>query len=222
MASFRKVGKNWHYRFVDENGKQVGRKGCPDRRETERMTDVVEAANIRHGYVDGKARGYRDQEARPLAEHLDDFHAMLSAKNGPGKHASVSRNRAERIIDLAGFKKISDLSLSKALDALARLRADGFAVETINHHVRAVKAFSRWLWKDGRTREHLLAHLAISNPRGPSPPPSRPDPRRSRPARQGRRTWPGCIGDDRTRSSPLLRPGPRDRVPSLGTGQPDP
>ena len=78
----------------------------------------------------------------------------------------MTRNRAERVIDLAGFKRVSDLSLSKALDALARLRADGLGAETINHHVRAVKAFSRWLWRDGRAREHHLAHLATSNPEG--------------------------------------------------------
>ena len=50
------------------------------------------------------------------------------------------------------------------MEALAVLRADGLGAETINHHVRAVKAFSRWLWKDGRAREHHLAHLATANP----------------------------------------------------------
>jgi integrase len=37
-------------------------------------------------------------------------------------------------------------------------------VETVNHFVRAVKAFSRWLWKVGRAREHHLIHLSTSNP----------------------------------------------------------
>jgi integrase/recombinase XerD len=166
MASFRKLGRNWFFPFVDSDRVRRERKGCPDRRETEAMSAAAEAANVRHGYVDGKARAYRDHEARPLADHLDDFQAMLSAKNGTGKHASVTRNRAERIIDLAGLSRVSHLSLSKALDALARLRATGLGAETINHHVRAVKAFSRWLWRDGRAREHHLAHLSISNPEG--------------------------------------------------------
>ncbi len=38
------------------------------------------------------------------------------------------------------------------------------SLESVNHHIRAVKAFSRWLWKDGRAREHALAHLATVNP----------------------------------------------------------
>ncbi len=166
MASFRKVKQNWYYRFVDAVGKQREFKGCPDRRATEAMAAAAEAeaANVRNGYVDPKARGYRDHGARPLAEHLDAFQAMLAAKGGTVKHAGVTRNRAERIIDLAGFRRVSDLSSSKALDALAKLRADDFAAETINHHIRAIKAFSRWLWKDGRAREHHLAHLATANP----------------------------------------------------------
>ena len=37
MASLRKRGKVWYYRFVDADGASHERKGCPDRRETEGM-----------------------------------------------------------------------------------------------------------------------------------------------------------------------------------------
>ncbi len=40
----------------------------------------------------------------------------------------------------------------------------GLKSNTINHYIRAIKAFCRWLWKDGKAREHRLAHLATSNP----------------------------------------------------------
>src|SRR5215218_5469739 len=76
----------------------------------------------------------------------------------------VSAHRAERVLTLAHIRRISELSLSKALDALAALRDEGLGQETINHHVRSVKAFARWLWKDGRAREHALAHLSTSSP----------------------------------------------------------
>jgi integrase len=60
--------------------------------------------------------------------------------------------------------RVFDLSLSRVQSALAALKAGGSGAETVNHHVRAVKAFARWLWKDGRAREHHLAHLSTSNP----------------------------------------------------------
>src|SRR5262249_13278065 len=76
----------------------------------------------------------------------------------------VTRNRAGRVLTLARARRLSDLSLSKTLGALATLRdKEELGLETINHHIRAVKAFARWLWKDGRAREHYLAHLATAN-----------------------------------------------------------
>jgi site-specific recombinase XerC len=60
--------------------------------------------------------------------------------------------------------RVSDLSPSRVQCALGALRNHGLSLETVNHHVRAIKAFSRWLWKDGRAREHTLAHLSTSNP----------------------------------------------------------
>src|ERR687897_530836 len=47
----------------------------------------AQAAKIRAGVIDPKAIGYRDQEARPIGEHLADFRAALLAKGGTRKHA---------------------------------------------------------------------------------------------------------------------------------------
>src|SRR4051812_30660909 len=43
MASLRKRGRVWFYRYVDADGVQREHKGCPDRRETEAMAAAVEA-----------------------------------------------------------------------------------------------------------------------------------------------------------------------------------
>jgi len=166
VSSVRKRGRVWYYRFVDADGVRQERKGCPDRRETESMAAgaAAEAAKVRAGLIDPKALGFRAHEARTLADHLADFQSALLAKGGTRKHALVTRNRADRVLTLARARRVSDLSLSKALEALAALRSEGLGPETINHHVRAVKGFSRWLWRDGRAREHYLAHLATVNP----------------------------------------------------------
>ena len=170
MASvFKSAGsKKYTIMWRDENGKRHKKTGCTDKAESQRIGNDLEnqKALRRAGLVDRKAETYRDHEATPLSAHLGDFKSSLMAKGGTKRHAQVTAFRAGRVIDLAKARRISDLSLSKALDALAVLRGDGLSQETINHHVRAVKAFSRWLWKDGRAREHYLAHLATSNPEG--------------------------------------------------------
>jgi hypothetical protein len=49
MASFRKKGRVWYFRFVDADGVKRERPGCPDRRETENLARraETEAAKIR-------------------------------------------------------------------------------------------------------------------------------------------------------------------------------
>jgi integrase len=116
------------------------------------------------GVVDPRDETYRDHEARPLSEHVEDFQRALMAKGDSTKHAQVTAYRARRVIEVAGMRKISELSLSKVLDALQALRSkEEFNQQTVNHYIRALKGFSRWLWKDKRAREHHLAHLSTSN-----------------------------------------------------------
>lgn len=127
MPSVRKRGRVRYYRFVDADGVQHERKGCPDRRETEAMGAAVESesAKIKAGLIDPKALGYRSHEVRPLTEHLANFKAALLAKGGTAKHAGVSTNRARKVLDLARIRRISELTLSKAQTALAALRSEG-------------------------------------------------------------------------------------------------
>ena len=56
MASLRKRGRVWYYRFVDADGVKHEEKGCPDRRVTEELarTAESEAARIKAGVFDAK------------------------------------------------------------------------------------------------------------------------------------------------------------------------
>src|SRR4051812_6742887 len=129
MASFRKIGRNWFYRFVDANGVQRERKGCPDRRETESMATMAEAeaSKVRAGLVDPKAIGYGAHESRPLADHLADFHAYLAGKGSTPEHANLTRNRVARLIELARARRVSDLAPSRIQAALKTIRDDGIS-----------------------------------------------------------------------------------------------
>jgi len=166
MASLRKRGNVWFYRFIDEDGVQRERKGCPDKRATEAMASAAEtvAAIIRHGYVDPKAIGYRKHEARSLSDHLADWHAFLVGKGATANHATLSRNRVARLVESSRSRRLADLSPSRVQAALKAVRDDGASLRSVHHYTRAVKGFSRWLWRDGRIREDNLAHLTSPNP----------------------------------------------------------
>jgi hypothetical protein len=42
MASLRKHGRVWYFRFTDASGRRVERKGCTDKRATQEMANAVE------------------------------------------------------------------------------------------------------------------------------------------------------------------------------------
>jgi hypothetical protein len=62
MASFRKRGKVWYYRYVDADGVKRTVKGCSDKRATEDLArkDELEAARIKGGLVSPKELAQRD------------------------------------------------------------------------------------------------------------------------------------------------------------------
>src|SRR4051812_38124096 len=99
MASFRKKGRVWDYRFVDAVGVQHERKGCPDRRETEAMAAhaEAEAGRVRSGLSDLKTEARRLHAAQTLAEHLAHWHAHLTDKGNTAKHAALFVERARRV-----------------------------------------------------------------------------------------------------------------------------
>ena len=171
MASFRKIGKNWFFRYIDADGVQRERKGCPDRRVTEELARSAESesAKIRSGVIDPKALGYGVHEARPLSEHLADWHAFLIGKGSTEPYANLSRNRVARLIELAHAGRISELAPSRVQAALKAIRDGdkdraGVSLRSLHHYTRVAKGFSRWLWRDGRAREDTLAHLTSPNP----------------------------------------------------------
>jgi site-specific recombinase XerD len=167
MASVFKVKGATRYTivFTDEHGKRRKKRGYTDKRESDRLATELEdrARRIKDGLADPRAEAYRTHEGTPLLDHLLAFERSILAKGATPKHVHMTLQRTRRVLGLAKVKRISDLSLSKALDAVQALRESGLSQESINHHIRGAKGFSRWLWSDGRAREHHLAHLATSS-----------------------------------------------------------
>jgi integrase len=164
MASYRKRGGAWYIRFVDADGQKREKRGCSDKRATQAMGAAVEAeiGRVRAGLSDPRDEARRKHETTPVASHIDDWHQSLIGKANTIKHAYQSRKRVGQLMALAGVVRLSDVSVGRVQAALGTLRdsGDGLSLRTLHHYVRHAKAFSRWLWRDGRTLEDRLAHLA--------------------------------------------------------------
>jgi len=115
--------------------------------------------------VAGIADPFEKHRKRPLSEHIDEWKKYLLNKGNTEKHVGEVVFKVKRIADASGWKMLGDLAAGEVIQCLADLRAGGLAIQTSNHHLRAIKQFSRWLVRDRRTNDDPLAHLAMQNPK---------------------------------------------------------
>jgi len=179
MASIYRRKKNGPYyiTYVIRHGVRKTVRGCKDKAATEALARKFESDAMlrREGIIDARADQYAKAEARPLVVkdaddkiidgHLADFYASLVARGTTSEHATLVRARAAKIIDLSKAERLGALAPSAVQAAIASLRDgdDDLSLQTCNHYLRAIKQFSRWLWRDGRAREDVLAHLTGFN-----------------------------------------------------------
>ena len=124
MASLRKRGKVWYYRFVDEHGAKVERKGCADKRVAEEMARAAESAVARTkaGLSDPKAERMAREGRRPIGEHVAEFLTSLESKGDDLKHVRSTRTPLGRVVVLARVERIADLTPSAVAQAVAASR----------------------------------------------------------------------------------------------------
>lgn len=175
MASiFKPKGsKKYVILYFDEHGKRRKVIGATDKGVTERLARDLENKVLlrREGVIDARDEARRAHEARPVADHLADWHADLVARGVTSKQANQNRTRAGRVIELAKARRLSDLTPSSVQAALGAVRGEGLALRSVHHYTRVIKSFSRWLHRDGRTKDDVLAHVAP--PKNPEGDPSR-------------------------------------------------
>ena len=160
--------------YLDENGepKEVNSK-TPDRDTAQQLANHLEneAMKRRTGQIDPMLERFAQQARRPIAEHVAEFRASLEAKDNTPKHVETTDQRVRFIVEKCGATHIKHLMASAVQQAVKGIRDAGRSLETCNSYLRAIKSFTRWLWRDKRTADDALATLesynAATDPRHP-------------------------------------------------------
>jgi len=123
----------------------------------------------------GVTNPYKEQQRKPLAEHLTNFKDSLINKGSTEKQAQQVYNRAKDIIVNCKFVFTSDISASKIQSYLAKKRKpitkrdgslkEGISIRTSNFYLQAIKQFCRWLVADNRMADNPVEYLAGQNPK---------------------------------------------------------
>jgi integrase len=162
---------NWLASWYDHGGKRRERSTrTTDRRTADRLAGKWEGDSMlrKEGVIDPRIDRFGVHEARALADHLDDWESAMLAKGNTPRGVAMVKGRAVRVAALAKADRISLLTPSAVLAAIDAVRDgdddhDPVGLQTAHHYIRAIKGFSRWLARDGRTAVDALAHLAGFN-----------------------------------------------------------
>jgi hypothetical protein len=124
----------------------------------------TEAANIRAGLVDRRSERILIEGRRPIAEHVVDFVSSLRTACRNVQPIEQTARYIREILAQARIERLPDLSPSRVVAGIESFKAKGItppnakhpgpgrtpSTRTVEARMTAVKAFSKWLWRDGR------------------------------------------------------------------------
>ncbi len=173
MASvFKRGGKNnrggsYYVSWVDHTGQRQTRSAkTTDKATAERIGAKLEAdaALRREGVIDPTLDAIGKESQRSIESHLADHESKLRVANRTEKHVASTTKFIRWIAEHAGFKIASDISADGVNRYVGKLRDEGRAARTIQAHLNAIKAFTKWL-----TEHHKLPRDPLSSVKKPNP-----------------------------------------------------
>ncbi|MBT4863895.1 MAG: site-specific integrase [Planctomycetaceae bacterium] len=153
--------KAWHGKYRDADGIERRQKLSTNKAAARQM--LAELERKAEQQKAGLCSPFEEHATRPLTEHLADFHSNLRDAGNTHDYCRLVFRRACWIVEGCRFRFIGDISASRVQSFLSDLKKKGRSQQTINHYLRAIKQFTRWLVRDRRTSDNRLTHLAGGN-----------------------------------------------------------
>ncbi len=107
--------------------------------------------------------GARAAAGKTLAAHIEDWKLALESKGNSIRHVRNFLANLNHLAADCGWKHLTDITSADLVRWIAARKAVGRSAATINHHIRASKAFCGWLTKEKRITENPLAHVPLLN-----------------------------------------------------------
>lgn len=163
--------------YYDEHGHpQRVASRCRDYAAAEQLGRELEkrAMQRREGLLDPAQERFSKAARAPIAEHAAAHVEHLRAAGNTAKHVQTVERHLRAVFAAAGIERLPALKSAAVLSAIAAMRAPRPAAEgekekqpaslaTCNAHLRSVKGFSRWLWKQRLAPEDALLDLGLYN-----------------------------------------------------------
>ena len=161
-------GGSYSIQWFDHNGKRQTKSArTTDKATAERIAAKLEsdAALRREGVIDPTLDAISRESGRTIESHLADFESKLRGPNRTEKHIKYTVQFIRWIAEYAGFKTAADISADGVNRYAGKLRDEGRAARTIQAHLNAIKAFTKWLTEHHKLPRDPLASVKKPNPK---------------------------------------------------------
>lgn len=140
------LGK-WTISYKDSSGKFRTKVGFTSKAETQRLAAKLEleAAQVREGLVDPAVARRKEEDRRPIGEHLAEFVGYVEGKGGSAQYCRRIGPEVSALLALAGVATLGQLKAPAIQAALGRMKKNGLSARTVNYHRARVKSFVAWL-----------------------------------------------------------------------------
>ena len=164
-------------RWIDENDAPKYRTSkCRDRDAAMQLAREFEtkAMQRREGLVNPTQERHAEAARRPIAELAAAHIEYLRAAGNTPKHVQTVERHLKAVFSAASIERLCDLQSARVLSAIGAMQrtpqstnprqpSRSMSLSTRNSHLRSVKGFSRWLWKQRLTAEDSLLELGLYN-----------------------------------------------------------
>jgi integrase len=176
-SGIRVEAATYTVQFDDEHGHpQWVATRCRDHAAAEQLGRELEkrAMQRREGLLDPAQERFAKAARAPIADHAAAHVEHLRAAGNTAKHVQTVERHLAVVLAAAGIERLPELKSAAVLSAMSAIRnpppVEGkkkqkqpASLATCNAHLRSVKGFSRWLWKQRLAPEDSLLDLGLYN-----------------------------------------------------------
>ena len=173
MASVFKRGGgkakgNWYASWSDHNGQRKTKcTRTTDKATAERIAKKHEAdaALRRDGVIDPTLDAIGRESRRSIDDHLADYRAKLQAAGRTQRHIDDTLRYVCKIAAAAEWQTAANISADAVHRFAGGLQEQGRSARTVQAHLAAIKAFSKWLAQNEKLPRDPLASVGKPDPK---------------------------------------------------------
>jgi len=123
----------------------------------QRDADALRASGVPKHVIEAK---------RPLDDHLNAYKAYLRSKGNTADYVALCESRLRKVLSATKTTTLGELDGERIAATLATWRTRNrkpIGIGTSNHYVTAIKALSRWAWRERKLPDDPLAGLRKQN-----------------------------------------------------------